>query len=57
LPPGFHFDVGGATQEQDDAFGAMGLAVVFIYIVLIAHGVLQYVMVGQGAGSNSTSTQ
>jgi hydrophobe/amphiphile efflux-1 (HAE1) family protein len=38
LPPGFSFDVGGATQEQDDAFGAMfgamGLAVVFIYIVL-----------------------
>jgi multidrug efflux pump subunit AcrB len=38
LPPGFRFDVGGATQEQDDAFGAMlgamGLAVVFIYIVL-----------------------
>jgi len=38
LPPGFSFDVGGATQEQDEAFaamlGAMGLAVVFIYIVL-----------------------
>ena len=38
LPPGFSFDVGGATKEQEDAFGAMlgamGLAVIFIYIVL-----------------------
>jgi multidrug efflux pump subunit AcrB len=38
LPPGFSFDVGGATKEQEDAFnamvGAMVLAVVFIYIVL-----------------------
>jgi hydrophobe/amphiphile efflux-1 (HAE1) family protein len=38
LPPGFSFDVGGATKEQADAFGAMlgamGLAVIFIYIVL-----------------------
>ncbi|HEY0856748.1 MAG TPA: efflux RND transporter permease subunit, partial [Albitalea sp.] len=38
LPPGFSFDVGGATQEQQEAFGAMvgamALAVIFIYIVL-----------------------
>jgi hydrophobe/amphiphile efflux-1 (HAE1) family protein len=38
LPPGFSFDVGGATKEQQDAFtamlSAMGLAVIFIYIVL-----------------------
>ena len=38
LPPGFRFDVGGDTKEQGDAFaallGAMGLAVMFIYIVL-----------------------
>jgi len=38
LPPGFSFDVGGATKEQAEAFnamiGAMVLAVVFIYIVL-----------------------
>ena len=38
LPPGVRFDVGGATREQQDAFaamlGAMGLAVIFIYIVL-----------------------
>ncbi len=38
LPPGFSFDVGGATQEQEKAFGAMlgamALAVIFIYIVL-----------------------
>jgi hydrophobe/amphiphile efflux-1 (HAE1) family protein len=38
LPPGYSFDVGGATKEQEDAFqamvGAMALAVVFIYIVL-----------------------
>jgi multidrug efflux pump subunit AcrB len=38
LPPGFSFDVGGATKEQQDAFGAMvgalGLSVIFIYIVL-----------------------
>jgi len=38
LPPGVRFDVGGATKEQQDAFGAMlgamGLAVIFIYIVL-----------------------
>jgi multidrug efflux pump subunit AcrB len=38
LPPGISFDVGGATKEQQDAFaamlGAMGLAVIFIYIVL-----------------------
>jgi multidrug efflux pump subunit AcrB len=38
LPPGFSFDVGGQTREQQEAFnamlGAMALAVVFIYIVL-----------------------
>ena len=38
LPPGYSFDVGGQTREQQDAFGgllvAMGLAVIFIYIVL-----------------------
>jgi multidrug efflux pump subunit AcrB len=38
LPAGFSFDVGGATKEQQEAFGAMvgamALAVIFIYIVL-----------------------
>ena len=38
LPPGYSFDVGGQTRDQQEAFGAMlgamGLAVVFIYIVL-----------------------
>ncbi len=38
LPPGFSFDVGGSTREQQKAFGAMlgamALAVIFIYIVL-----------------------
>ena len=38
LPPGYSFDVGGATREQQEAFaamvGAMVLAVIFIYIVL-----------------------
>ena len=38
LPPGLSFDVGGQTKDQEDAFkgmlGAMGLAVIFIYIVL-----------------------
>jgi multidrug efflux pump subunit AcrB len=38
LPPGYRFDVGGQTKEQQEAFGAMlgamVLAVVFIYIVL-----------------------
>ncbi len=38
LPPGYSFDIGGQMQEQADAFGglisAMGLAVIFIYIVL-----------------------
>ena len=38
LPPGYSFDVGGQTKEQQEAFGAMlgamGLAVIFIYIVL-----------------------
>jgi multidrug efflux pump subunit AcrB len=38
LPPGYSFDVGGQTKEQEDAFGgmlsAMLLAVIFIYIVL-----------------------
>ena len=38
LPPGYSFDVGGDTREQQDAMaamlGAMLLAVIFIYIVL-----------------------
>ncbi|HNW64279.1 MAG TPA: efflux RND transporter permease subunit, partial [Piscinibacter sp.] len=38
LPPGFSFDVGGSTRDQEEAFaamlGAMALAVIFIYIVL-----------------------
>jgi multidrug efflux pump subunit AcrB len=38
LPPGYSFDVGGATRDQQEAFaamvGAMVLAVIFIYIVL-----------------------
>ncbi|MEO7852140.1 MAG: efflux RND transporter permease subunit, partial [Rubrivivax sp.] len=38
LPPGYSFDVGGQTKEQEEAFGAMlaamALAVIFIYIVL-----------------------
>ncbi len=38
LPPGYSFDVGGQMQEQAEAFNgllaAMGLAVIFIYIVL-----------------------
>ncbi len=38
LPPGYSFDVGGATREQEEAFramvGAMLLAAIFIYIVL-----------------------
>ncbi|MCK6426709.1 MAG: efflux RND transporter permease subunit [Burkholderiaceae bacterium] len=38
LPPGYRFDVGGQTQEQQEIFGAivaaLGLAVIFIYIVL-----------------------
>ena len=38
LPPGYSFDVGGQTKDQQEAFigllGAMGLAVIFIYIVL-----------------------
>jgi len=38
LPPGFSFDVGGQTKEQQEAFaamlGALALSIVFIYIVL-----------------------
>jgi multidrug efflux pump subunit AcrB len=38
LPPGYSFDIGGQLQQQQEAFGgllvAMGLAVVFIYLVL-----------------------
>ncbi len=38
LPPGYRFDVGGQSQEQGEIFGAiaaaLGLAVIFIYIVL-----------------------
>ena len=38
LPPGFTYDIGGQTKEQDEAFramvAAMALAITFIYIVL-----------------------
>lgn len=38
LPPGYRFDVGGETKEQQEAFAgvllALGAAVIFIYIVL-----------------------
>jgi hydrophobe/amphiphile efflux-1 (HAE1) family protein len=38
LPPGYSFDIGGQTRDQQEAFaamlGAMALAVIFIYIVL-----------------------
>jgi multidrug efflux pump subunit AcrB len=38
LPPGYRFDVGGQTKDQEEIFGAifaaLGLAVIFIYIVL-----------------------
>jgi multidrug efflux pump subunit AcrB len=38
LPPGYRYDVGGQTREQNEAFmgmlQALGLAVIFIYIVL-----------------------
>ncbi|MDQ6685464.1 MAG: efflux RND transporter permease subunit, partial [Pseudomonadota bacterium] len=38
LPPGYRFDVGGQTREQQEAFTgvllALGAAVLFIYIVL-----------------------
>ncbi len=38
LPPGYRFDVGGETKEQQEAFGAvlaaLALSVIFIYIVL-----------------------
>ncbi len=38
LPPGYRFDVGGQTKEQEEAFQgvllALGAAVIFIYIVL-----------------------
>jgi multidrug efflux pump subunit AcrB len=38
LPPGYSFDLGGQTRDQQEAFqamgGAMALAVIFIYIVL-----------------------
>ncbi|MBK7614975.1 MAG: efflux RND transporter permease subunit [Burkholderiales bacterium] len=38
LPPGYTFDVGGQSKEQAEIFGAiaaaLGLAVIFIYIVL-----------------------
>ncbi|HEX6720542.1 MAG TPA: efflux RND transporter permease subunit, partial [Burkholderiaceae bacterium] len=38
LPPGYSFDIGGQTREQQDAFqamlAAMVLAAIFIYIVL-----------------------
>jgi multidrug efflux pump subunit AcrB len=38
LPPGYRFDVGGGQQEMNETFSAalaaLGLAVIFIYIVL-----------------------
>jgi multidrug efflux pump subunit AcrB len=38
LPPGYRFDVGGQTKDQEEAFAgvlfALGAAVIFIYIVL-----------------------
>jgi len=38
LPPGYRFDLGGQTRDQQEAFNAMlwamALAVIFIYIVL-----------------------
>jgi multidrug efflux pump subunit AcrB len=38
LPPGYRFDVGGQTKDQEEAFGgvlmALAAAVIFIYIVL-----------------------
>ena len=38
LPPGYRFDVGGQTKEQQEAFGAvlaaLALSVIFIYLVL-----------------------
>jgi len=38
LPPGYSFDVGGQSRDQEEIFGAifaaLGLAVIFIYIVL-----------------------
>ena len=38
LPPGYRFDVGGQTKEMQDAFGAalaaLGIAVIFIYLIL-----------------------
>jgi multidrug efflux pump subunit AcrB len=38
LPPGYRFDVGGSTRDQEEAFaamlGALALSVIFIYIVL-----------------------
>ena len=38
LPTGYRFDIGGATKDQEEsgmaAMGALGLAVIFIYIIL-----------------------
>ncbi|MGE5118350.1 MAG: efflux RND transporter permease subunit [Betaproteobacteria bacterium] len=38
LPPGYRFDIGGATKDQEEAFAAIvaaiSLSVIFIYIVL-----------------------
>jgi hydrophobe/amphiphile efflux-1 (HAE1) family protein len=38
LPPGYRFDVGGKTKDMEDSFGAavaaLGIAVIFIYLVL-----------------------
>ncbi len=38
LPPGYRFNVGGQQENQDESFsaalGALGLAVIFIYLIL-----------------------
>jgi len=38
LPPGYRFDIGGQTQNMQESFGAavaaLGIAVIFIYLVL-----------------------
>ena len=38
LPPGYRFDVGGQTREMNESFaaavGALGIAVIFIYLIL-----------------------
>jgi HAE1 family hydrophobic/amphiphilic exporter-1 len=38
LPPGYRFDIGGQTKQMQEAFGAavaaLGIAVIFIYLIL-----------------------